>query len=62
MKFQPKLEDVEVVEHSSLTIRGYRRRTTVPAKVCKLLKLKDKDQLKWILLKDRTVLVTKTKK
>lgn len=54
------IDDVLLVEESSVTARGYRHRTTIPKGIFKILKLKDKDKLRWILLKDGTILVRKT--
>lgn len=56
------LEDVEVVENSSVTAKGYRHRTTIPSKIFKKWKLEDKDELKWILLKNGTAILSKVKK
>ena len=53
------IDDVLLVEESSVTARGYRHRTTIPKGIFKILKLKDKDKLRWILLKDGTILVRK---
>jgi len=53
------IDDVLLVEESSVTARGYRHRTTIPRGIFKILKLKDKDKLRWILLKDGTILVRK---
>jgi len=56
------IDDIMLVEESSVTARGYRHRTTIPRGIFKILKLKDKDKLRWILLKDGTVLVKKVKR
>lgn len=56
------LEDVDLVEKSSVTARGYRHRTTIPSEIFKKLDLKDKDELKWILLKNGTIMLSKIKK
>lgn len=56
-----KLEDVVHIEETALTVRGYRRRTTVPSRIFRFLKLKDGDTLRWIATKDGTVLLTKVK-
>ena len=48
-------KDVELVENSTVTARGYRHRTTIPSGIFKKLGLKDKDGLKWTLMKDGTV-------
>ena len=53
------IDDVLLVEESSVTVRGYRHRTTIPRGIFKILKLKDKDKLRWILLKDGAILVRK---
>lgn len=54
-----KLEDVAHIEETALTVRGYRRRTTVPSRIFKFLKLKDGDVLRWIATKDGRVLLSK---
>nr|QNO54461.1 hypothetical protein NCOPHCNO_00012 [Methanosarcinales archaeon ANME-1 ERB7] len=56
------LEDIVHIQETSLTIRGSRRRTTVPGEIAKFLKLRDGDRLKWILLKDGTIMVRLLKK
>ena len=53
------VETVQVIEESSVTARGYRHRTTIPSKVFRSLNLKDKDKLRWILLKDGTIVIRK---
>lgn len=52
-------EQVEALEESSVTARGYRHRTTIPSKIFNRLELKDKDRLRWILLRDGTLIVSK---
>ncbi len=51
-----QLKDIDV---SSVTVKGYRHRTTVPNKIFRYLDLKDKDKLRWILLKRGTIIVEK---
>jgi len=51
------MENIIIVEESSVTVRGYRHRTTIPKRVFQFLKLKDKDKLRWIVLKDETIIV-----
>ena len=53
------LEDVEYVTETSLTIRGTRRRTTVPKVIVDRFSLKDGDKIRWILFTDGTMAVTK---
>jgi len=54
-----KVEDIIIIEESTVTARGYRHRTTIPRNIFRYLKLRDKDKLKWILLKDGTVVLKK---
>jgi len=53
------LEDVLYIEETKVTIRKYRHRTTVPAKIFKLLKLNDGDILRWIAMKDGKIFIEK---
>jgi len=53
------IDDIILVEESGVTARGYRHRTTIPRGVFTFLGLKDKDRLRWILLKDGTILIRK---
>lgn len=53
------LEDVLYVEETKVTVRKYRHRTTVPAKIFNLLKLEDGDILRWIAMKDGKILIEK---
>jgi len=46
-------------EISSVTVRGYRHRTTIPRGIFKKLGLKDKDRLKWIHMKDGRLIIMK---
>ena len=59
---QVNLDDVEYVTETSLTIRGSRRRTTVPKVIVEKLRLKDGDRIRWILFKDGKVMVMKVKR
>lgn len=52
-------DDIVCIEETSITVRSYRHRTTVPAKVFKFLDLKQGDTLRWIALKDGTVYIRK---
>ncbi len=54
------LEDVLYIEETSITVRGYRRRTTVPSRIFKFMNLQEGDMLRWVALKDGTVVITKS--
>jgi bifunctional DNA-binding transcriptional regulator/antitoxin component of YhaV-PrlF toxin-antitoxin module len=47
-----ELDEILCITETSLTIRGSRRRITVPSEVVELLKLKDGDKLRWIVFKN----------
>lgn len=55
------LDQVKCIKETAITIRGSRRRITVPSEVVNLLKLKDGDKLRWVVLNDRTISITKVK-
>jgi bifunctional DNA-binding transcriptional regulator/antitoxin component of YhaV-PrlF toxin-antitoxin module len=55
------LEQVKCIKETAITIRGSRRRITVPSEVVDLLKLKDGDKLRWVVLNDRTISINKVK-
>lgn len=58
---QINLDEVEYITETSLTIRGTRRRTTVPKEIAEHFGLKDGDKIMWILFNDdKVVLVPKT--
>ena len=59
---QLNLDDVIHISETSLTIRGSRRRTTVPVEVVDHLSLKDGDKIRWILMKDGSLSVTPVKR
>jgi len=54
---QVDLDDIAFVSETSLTIRGPRRRTTVPKEIVEHLHLGDGDRIRWILFSDGKVLV-----
>jgi bifunctional DNA-binding transcriptional regulator/antitoxin component of YhaV-PrlF toxin-antitoxin module len=56
-----ELDQVKCIKETALTIRGSRRRITVPSEVVELLKLKDGDKLRWVVLNDRTISLSKVK-
>lgn len=53
------LNDVEYISETSLTIRGTRRRTTVPKVIVEKLKLKNGDKIRWVFFKDNTIYISK---
>jgi len=55
------LEDVRCITDTALTIRGSRRRITVPSEVVEILKLKDGDKLRWIVFNKGNVQIHKVK-
>ena len=55
------IDNVRYITETGLTIRGTRRRTTVPKTIVEKLDLKNHDKLRWILFKDDTVLIRKVK-
>lgn len=57
-----ELDDVEFVTETSVTIRQSRRRTTVPKEIVDRLGLANADKLRWALLRDGTVVITKAKR
>ena len=57
-----ELDDLRCVTDTSITIRGSRRRMTVPSEVVKLLNLKDGDKLRWTVFKNGNIQISKVKK
>lgn len=55
------MDDVRYITETALTIRGSRRRTTVPKVIVEDLKLKNGDKIRWIFFRDNTVSVAKVK-
>jgi len=53
------LDDVVCMEETKITVRQYRHRTTVPAKIFRLLNLEDGDTLRWIAMKDGRIFIEK---
>jgi len=56
------LEEIRCITDTALTIRGSRRRITVPSEVVELLNLKDGDKIRWIVFKNGSVNISKVKK
>ncbi len=57
-----ELEDMICITDTALTIRGSRRRITVPSEVVEILKLQDGDRLRWIVFKNGNIHVQKVNK
>lgn len=57
-----ELEDVRCITDTAITVRGSRRRITVPHEVVELLKLKNGDKLRWIVFNDGSIQIHKVKK
>ena len=53
------VDKVRYITETSLTIRGTRRRTTVPKTIVENLGLKDRSKVRWSLFKDGSVLLRK---
>ena len=53
------MKNVLYIDETAITVRGYRRRTTVPSKIFKFMRLEEGDGLRWIAMRDGTVFVTK---
>jgi len=55
------LKDVRCITETALTIRGSRRRITVPSEVVEILKLKNGDKLRWVVFNNGNVHISKVK-
>ena len=55
------LDQIRCITDTALTIRGSRRRITVPSELVEILHLKDGDKIRWIVFKDGTVQIQKVK-
>ena len=58
---QINMDDVEYIGETALTIRGSRRRTTLPKAVADKLQLKNGDRIRWILFKNGSIVIMKVK-
>ena len=52
-----ELDEISFVSETTLTIRGSRRRTTVPKTVVDKLSMRDGDKLRWVLYNDGSILL-----
>ena len=59
--YMPKIDtdDIVAMEDTHITVRGYRRRTTIPSGIFRFMELKDGDVIRWIATKDGVVFVSK---
>jgi len=57
-----ELEDVRCITDTALTIRGSRRRITVPSEIIEILKLENGDKLRWIVFNNGDIQIRKAKK
>lgn len=48
---------VRFTQETKLTVKGYRRRSTIPKPVMELLGVGDKDSIRWIVYEDGTIAV-----
>lgn len=55
------LDEVEYVQETRLTIRGSRRRTTVPKEIVERLRLSNGSRIRWILFKGGRILVSRVR-
>lgn len=55
------MDDIRYITETALTIRGSRRRTTVPKVIADSLKLKNGDKIRWILFKDNRISLAEVK-
>lgn len=62
IKLKLKLDDLVCIEETAITVRAYRRRTTVPSRIFKFMGLKEGDMLRWVATRDGTVFVTKVER
>ena len=53
------LNEIRCVTDTSITIRGSRRRMTVPSEVVDILNLEDGDKLRWIVFKNGVIHIQK---
>ncbi len=51
------LSEIVCIEDTSITVRGYRRRTTIPSGIFKFLNLKHGDTIRWVATKDGRVFI-----
>jgi len=57
-----ELNDVRCITETALTIKGSRRRITVPSEVVEILKLQDGDKLRWVVFNNGSIHIQKVNK
>ena len=57
-----ELNDVRCITETALTIKGSRRRITVPFEVVEILKLQDGDKLRWVVFNNGSIHIQKVNK
>lgn len=55
-------DEIVCIEETAITVRSYRRRTTIPSRIFKLMELKPDDSIRWIGMKDGSVCLMKVPK
>jgi len=53
------IDEVRYITETALTIRGTRRRTTVPKTIVEKLHLEDRSKIRWFLFKDGSIIIRK---
>ncbi|MEA3457292.1 MAG: AbrB/MazE/SpoVT family DNA-binding domain-containing protein [Candidatus Thermoplasmatota archaeon] len=53
------LADIRCIKETALTVKGARRRITVPYEVVELLKLENGDKLRWIVFNNGMIQLQK---
>lgn len=51
------LEEIKYVTETSITIRGSRRRTTVPKEIVDFFQMQNGDRMMWVLFNDGRLMV-----
>ena len=57
-----ELDDVKCIAETAITIKGSRRRITVPSEIVEIMKLKNGGKLRWIVLNNGHVSLHNIKK
>ena len=55
-------DEIVCIEETAVTVRSYRRRTTIPSRIYKLMELGSDDSIRWIGMKDGSVCLIKVPK